>query len=78
MIEQATDTTRTTRSGATSEANMTKTIQAIPCGHQGCNNTFVPRRPWQKFCSPECKDAFWAELRKAVAAEITKRRKVSR
>ncbi len=41
---------------------------------QECQEPFLQRRPWQVFCSKECKAEYWRKLRRQVAEEICRRR----
>jgi hypothetical protein len=53
---------------------MTKIIRKVIRTCQNCKTDFIPSRDWQKFCSPECREAFWKQLRAEVRQEIIKRR----
>lgn len=40
----------------------THKIESIKCGNLKCNVKFVPKRKWQKFCSPGCRvKGYWQE-----------------
>ena len=39
------------------------------CAAGGCPNSFGSRKPWQRFCSPECRDLWHCAKRKAERAE---------
>jgi len=64
-----------THSGELSEEDMNKDTNSRVCVHQSCRMEFVPTRKWQLYCSPECKAAFWRELRAEVMREILLKRK---
>ena len=47
-----------------------KSLQPTPIECPTCSTSFLPRRPWQKFCSTPCRAAWHsaAPLREALAA----------
>jgi hypothetical protein len=47
-----------------------KSPRACECG---CGVVFVPRRPWAKFQADECRDVYWARL-KREALDIVRNR----
>ena len=53
---------------------MPKLNRMMQCRYEKCRNRFIPTRRWQKFCSSECKDHYWSEIRREVAAVIVKRK----
>lgn len=57
---------RSTHSQELSDGTMNKYIHPRVCALQECRKEFAPRRHWQKFCSRECKDRHWAQLRREV------------
>lgn len=65
---------RRTRSDEFSEVSMGKDTPGPLVQCQKCRKHFVLTRKWQRFCSMRCRMAYWAELRKEVAAEIMKRK----
>ncbi len=44
-------------------------IQLVMCGNAECSVPFVPRRPWQKFHSDKCHDAFHNQIKKKLIAK---------
>lgn len=66
-------TMRSTHSMELSEGTMNNDIHFKVCGHLQCKNSFVPKRGWQKFCSRECKDRHWQEIRREATKVIQDR-----
>jgi len=64
---------RSTHCNKIFEEDMNNAPQQQSCKRQGCENTFIPRRQWQKFCCQECKDRYWQEIRKEAMAVIRER-----
>ena len=42
-----------------------------------CGVEFLPKRFWQKFCSKECHEKFWARVRKEAAKVVRTARETS-
>jgi hypothetical protein len=69
-------TMRNTHSDELSEVTVNKDIHSIRCAYQKCQELFTPRRSWQKFCTRQCKDRYWQEIRQEVAVVIKKRAQI--
>lgn len=52
---------------------MNNDIHFKVCIYLQCKNRFVPKRIWQRFCSRECKDRHWQEIRREVTKVIQDR-----
>jgi hypothetical protein len=37
------------------------------CARPGCYKPFIPNKRWQRFCSPECHNLYWKELRRRAS-----------
>ncbi len=48
---------------AVSEGDMGKDLNRMTCKRRRCQKEFMPKRSNQRFCCPECKKQFWAEVR---------------
>jgi uncharacterized OB-fold protein len=48
---------------AVSEGGMGKDLNQAICRRRRCGKEFLPKRSNQRFCCPECKKKFWAEVR---------------
>lgn len=51
-------------SDAVSQGGMGKDLNRATCKHRRCYKEFLPKRSNQRFCCPECKKEFWAEVRR--------------
>jgi len=50
-------------SDAVSGGDTGKDLDRVICRHRKCRERFIPKRLDQVFCSPECRKAFWEEVR---------------
>ena len=57
------------------EDDMTDSIDQRKTRCQRCGTEFKKTRNWQKFCSRECKDRYWREIRAEITMVILERRK---
>jgi hypothetical protein len=37
------------------------------CARPGCYKPFIPNKRWQRYCSPECHNLYWKELRRRAS-----------
>jgi len=54
-----------------------KSKTKINCKNEDCNRSFLPKRPWQTFCSTNCRNAYWLAERHAAQAAYEASKKES-